>query len=73
MLRRLLRKAAIVLVIFIAAGALLYTFGLRVVLDGGGMPHLQFVESASEQAQKVERHREAQRAAPPSPMTTSRS
>ncbi len=64
MLRRLLRKAAIVLVLFIVAGALLYSFGLRVVLDGGGIPHLQFVESANAQAEKIERHREAQRAAP---------
>ena len=64
MLRRLLRKAAIVLVIFIVAGALLYSFGLRVVLDGGGIPHLQFVESANAQAEKIERHREGQRTAP---------
>ena len=63
MLRRLLRKTAIVLVIFIVTGALLYGFGLRVVLDGGGIPHLQFTESASAQAEKIERHREAQRAA----------
>ena len=64
MLRRLLRKAAIVLVLFIVAGALLYSFGLRVVLDGGGIPHLQFVESANARAEKIERHREAQRTAP---------
>src|SRR5262245_60017842 len=72
MFRRLLKKAAIVLVIFIVTGTLLYSFGLRLVLDGGGIPHLQFVESASAQADKVERHREAQRAtlpvaAPPGP------
>jgi hypothetical protein len=59
MLRRLLRKAAIVLVIFVVTGALLYGFGLRVVLDGGGIPHLQFIESASAQAEKIARHREA--------------
>ena len=59
MLRRLLRKLAILLVLFTVAGAVLYSFGLRVVLDGGGMPHLRFTESATYQAEKLERHREA--------------
>jgi outer membrane protein assembly factor BamB len=58
MLRRLLRKLAILLVLFTVTGAVLYSFGLRVVLDGGGMPHLRFTESASYQAEKLERHRE---------------
>ena len=37
-------------------------FGLRLVMDGGGMPRPMFVESAAEQAERVERHRAAQRA-----------
>jgi outer membrane protein assembly factor BamB len=32
------------------------------VLDGGGMPRLRFVESSAEQAERIERHRAAQRA-----------
>jgi outer membrane protein assembly factor BamB len=39
-------------------------FGLRVVLDGGGMPHLRFVQPSDRQAEQIERHRETQRAAP---------
>ncbi|MEX2271802.1 MAG: PQQ-binding-like beta-propeller repeat protein [Vicinamibacterales bacterium] len=62
MLRKVV-KGALVLVLLLAvtAGAL-YAFGARIVLDGGGGLHVQFVKSADEQAQDVARHREAQRA-----------
>ena len=42
---------------------MLYLFGLRIVLSGGGMPRLAFVKSAEKLADEVEKHRAAQRAA----------
>jgi outer membrane protein assembly factor BamB len=42
---------------------MLYQFlNLRIVLDGGGMPHLRFVQPRDRQAERIERHRLAQRA-----------
>jgi outer membrane protein assembly factor BamB len=48
-------------------GVVLYFFGLRVVMDGGGGLHLQFVRSADAQADAIDAHRSAQRAAAPAP------
>jgi outer membrane protein assembly factor BamB len=63
MLRSILKSLAVGVAVLVVAGALLYQFfGLRAVLDGGGMPRLRFIESASEQAERIERHRAAQRA-----------
>lgn len=62
MIRRLLKAAALGLAALIVAGVVLYLVGLRIVLDGGGSPHLRFLESADEQAERIARHREAQRA-----------
>ena len=63
MLRRFLRIAAGVLGAALVAGSVSYLFfGLRIVLDGGGTPHLRFVETAEQQAERIQRHREAQRA-----------
>ena len=48
-------------------------FGLRFVMDGGGTPYPRFVDSSQLQAERIERHREAQRAAAeatPSPAVT---
>ena len=68
MLRRILKWAAIVLIVLVATGAVLYAVGLRVVLYGGGAMRLAFVESESDRAARIERDREAQRArAPASP------
>ena len=68
MLRRILKWAAIALVVLVATGAVLYAVGLRVVLYGGGAMRLAFVESESDRAARIERDREAQRArAPASP------
>ena len=47
----------------LVAGGVLYLAGLRVVLDGGGGFHLQFVSSPDRHAAELARHREAQRAA----------
>lgn len=49
----------------VVMGTVLYFFGLRIVLDGGGSLGLAFVESPEALAAEVERHRQAQRAAAP--------
>ena len=67
MIRKLLKAAAIAIVALVAAGALLYAFGLRIQLDGGGTPHLRFLDSERARAEALTRHREAQRAVPQSP------
>ena len=72
LIRRLLTFVVIGLAVLIVAGAALhFLFGLGIVLDGGGMPRLRFVESADEQAARIARHRAEQRAqfeaAPASP------
>lgn len=62
MLRRLPQAAAIGLVGLVVLGTVLYqSFGLRVVLDGGGTPHLRFVESPDARAERIADHRRAQR------------
>lgn len=67
MLRRILKAAAIVVACLLVIGLGLYAFGLRIVLDGGGSPHLRFVESAAARAAAVARHRESQRVQPVAP------
>jgi outer membrane protein assembly factor BamB len=50
----------------VAAGAILFAFGLRVVFYGGGDIGFAFLQSANQQAAEIEQHRAAQRAqAPP--------
>jgi outer membrane protein assembly factor BamB len=53
------------LAMLLLAAGILFVFGLRVVLDGGGKPHLSFTRSAERQAEEIARHRQAQRAAAP--------
>ncbi len=67
MIRRILRFAAFALVALIVVAGLLYLLGLRIILDGGGSPHLRFLESADEQAERIAQHREAQRHDAPPP------
>jgi len=67
MIRRFLKGALVVLAALLGVGFVLYLAGLRVVLDGGGSPHLRFLESADEQAERIAQHREAQRRQPPPP------
>lgn len=62
MARRIRRLAVGAASVIVLAAALYQFLGLRVVLDGGGRPHLRFVESADAQAEQIARHREAQRA-----------
>ena len=64
-LLKILKYAGLAVIVLVAMGAILFMFGLRVVLDGGGSPHLRFVKSADAQAEELARHREAQRAQPP--------
>jgi outer membrane protein assembly factor BamB len=62
MLRTVLRRLAIGVGALAVAGAVLFFFGLRVVLDGGGGFHLRFVESSEARLRALERDRLAQRA-----------
>ncbi|HET9360601.1 MAG TPA: hypothetical protein VFO58_12685, partial [Vicinamibacterales bacterium] len=65
MVRRILKVLAVAIVALIAGAVLLYQFGLRFVMDGGGIPRPQFVETRDRQAERIEEHRAAQRAAAP--------
>src|SRR5687767_4402683 len=67
MIRKILKGVGITLAAVVVLGAGLYLLGLRVVVDGGGGLHLQFVKSAEARAAELARHREAQRAQPPTP------
>ena len=66
-LLKILKYVGFTLVGLIAVGAVLFVFGLRVVLDGGGSPQLRFVKSLDAQAKEIAQHRETQRAAAPAP------
>ncbi len=51
------------LAVGVLSSAVLYQFfGLRFVMDGGGTPYPRFVQTNEWQAERIERHREAQRA-----------
>lgn len=65
------RIAAIGAAAAVLAG-LLFLLGLRVVLDGGGWPHLRFTESADEQAARIAAHRAEQRAQLPATLEDAR-
>lgn len=63
MFRRILKAAAIAIGVLVATGAVLFLFfDLRVVLDGGGMPHLRIVQPADAIARAVAQDRESHRA-----------
>ena len=57
------------LAVVVVGGVLYQFFGLRMVMDGGGIPRPQFVETSAEQAARIERHRTAQRTQNPVPAT----
>ncbi len=64
-LLKILKYAGLTLGAVAVVGAVLFMFGLRVVLDGGGSPHLHFVKSLDAQAKEIAQHRETQRAEVP--------
>jgi outer membrane protein assembly factor BamB len=66
MLRKIVKLAAVVVAALSVTAAVLYALGLRVVLYGGGSPHLEFVESAHARAERIARDREARRVRAPS-------
>ena len=66
-MRKILRSVAMVIVVLLVAGVVAYAVGVRVVLDGAGMPGLAFMKSAERQAAEIAEHRAAQRAAAPAP------
>jgi len=61
-MRKLLKIAALAIAAAALTAGVLYAFGARVILDGGGGFHVGFVKSADRQAEEIARHREAQRA-----------
>src|SRR6187549_1349727 len=64
MIRAILKVVAGGLVALAFVVAVLYQFfGLRFVMNGGGTPYPHFVQTIEGQAERIERHREAQRAA----------
>jgi len=71
-LSKLLKLVGIaVAIVGIGGAALYYFFGLRVVVMGGGSLHLAFVTPAEEQAEVIERDRQAHRdETTPAPVTT---
>ena len=71
MLKRIAGGIGLALVTLGVVAGILYLAGVRVVLDGGGMPRLEFAQSADEQAEAIARHREAQRQAAPPVQTSS--
>jgi outer membrane protein assembly factor BamB len=62
-IKRFFKWLGLAAVALAIGGGVLYLFGLRVVLSGGGIPRLAFVKSAETIAREVEEHRAAQRAA----------
>jgi outer membrane protein assembly factor BamB len=68
MIRAILKVVGVTLVALLVVTAALYQFfGLRFVMDGGGVPRPTFVETSLDQVERIERHREAQRTAAPAP------
>jgi outer membrane protein assembly factor BamB len=67
MIRTVLKVAAAAAGVLLIAAGVLFAFGARIVLDGGGGIHVRFVQSAEDQAEAIERHRDAQRAQAPPP------
>ena len=64
MIRTIFKFAGLALVALVVVVGLLYQFfGLRFVMNGGGTPYPHFVQSNELQAERIERHRQAQRAA----------
>ena len=62
MLNRLLRVALVLAVVLPLAGALLYWgLGIRVQLDGSGVPRVRTIMPPEEAAERIETHRAAQR------------
>lgn len=63
-MRRVLGIGAVAVIGAAAVTGLLYQFfGLRFVMDGSGTPYPRFIEKSDSQAERIARHREAQRAA----------
>src|SRR5262245_50049200 len=68
MIRTILKVAGGGIIALAVVVAVLYQFfGLRFVMDGGGTPHPRFMQTSDGQAERIERHREAQRAAASTP------
>jgi outer membrane protein assembly factor BamB len=62
MLRRIGKALMFALGLLAVTAGALYFAGARIILDGGGFPRIRFVQAPDEQAERIARHREAQRA-----------
>src|SRR5688572_25065161 len=63
MIRNALTFAGVAFVsLALIVGVLYQFFGLRFIMDGGGTPRPRFVETSQLQAERIQRHRDAQRA-----------
>jgi outer membrane protein assembly factor BamB len=70
-IRKVLKAIGVAFVSLVLIVGLLYQFfGLRFIMDGGGTPRPRFVETSQLQAERIQRHREAQRAADTTPAAT---
>lgn len=67
MLKKSVKVLGLAMAMLVVLAGILYVAGVRIVLDGGGIPQLRVSRSADEQAEIIARHREAQRAAAPAP------
>ncbi|MBA3296327.1 MAG: PQQ-binding-like beta-propeller repeat protein [Acidobacteria bacterium] len=70
MFKKIIRAIGIGLAVLVVTGGVLYLSGFRIVLDGGGGLHVAREKSPEQRAEKVARHREAQRAAFPPAAST---
>lgn len=64
MIRKILKWTGAAVLLVLVVGAVLFAFGLRPVLDGGGGVHFAFVESERTRLRRIAESREAQHAAP---------
>jgi len=63
-IRTILKLTLVAVVGLVLVLGVLYRFGgLRIVMDGSGTPHARFVQTSQSQAERIQQHREAQRAA----------
>lgn len=71
MIRTILKVAAALITLLAVTAGVMFAFGARIIVDGGGGLHVRFVKSADALAEEIARHREAQRAQLPAPTAAS--
>ena len=69
-MRRLFKYLGLLLIAFVVIGAVMFAFGARLYMTGGGGFTVGFVGSSASHERTVEQHREAQRAGTAAPAAT---